>query len=70
MDTAAISDIRMAMDQGQPLGDARFIDNIERTTGLRRVIRPRVRPRKAMLEETTAEVQQSLDMWNSLAAFS
>jgi hypothetical protein len=40
----AISDIRRALDQGQPLGDARFIDSIERATGQRREVRPRGRP--------------------------
>jgi putative transposase len=62
LDTEAISDIRMALDQGQPLGDARFIDSIERATGQRREIRPRGRPRKAMLEETGPQDQKSLDM--------
>jgi putative transposase len=47
----AIGDMRMALDQGQPLGDARFIDSIERATGQRREIRRRGRPRKAMPEE-------------------
>jgi putative transposase len=62
LDTNAISDIRMALDQGQPLGDARFIDSIERATGQRREIRPRGRPRKAMLEETGPRDQMSLDV--------
>lgn len=62
LDTEAISDIRMALDQGQPLGDARFIDSIERATGQRREIRPRGRPRKAMLEETRPQDQMSLEV--------
>ena len=62
LDTDAISDIRMALDQGQPLGDARFIDSIERATGQRREIRPRGRPRKATLEETGPRDQMSLDV--------
>lgn len=32
-DAEAIGNIRMALDQGQPLGNSRFIDNIERATG-------------------------------------
>ncbi|MEF8718324.1 MAG: transposase [Candidatus Accumulibacter necessarius] len=62
LDTDAISDIRMALDQGQPLGDARFIDSIERATGQRREIRPRGRPRKAVLEETGPQDQMSPDV--------
>ena len=62
LDTDAISDIRMALDHGQPLGDPRFIDSIERATGQRREIRPRGRPRKAMLEEKGIQDQMSLDV--------
>ena len=61
LDADAISDIRMASDQGQPLGDARLIDTIERATGQRREIRPRGRPRKAMLKEARRQAQLSLD---------
>ncbi len=43
----AIDDIRLALNQGQPLGNPRFIDSIERTTGMRREPRPRGRPRKS-----------------------
>jgi putative transposase len=57
----AISDIRMALDQGQPLGDARFIDSIERATGQRREVRPRGRPRKSVLEETGPQDHMSLE---------
>ncbi len=46
LDTEAISDIRIALSQGQPLGSARFIDSIERITGQRREFKPRGRPRK------------------------
>lgn len=46
LDEAAIGDIRMALNQGQPLGESRFIDSIERATGQRREVRPRGRPRK------------------------
>ena len=50
LDTEAISDIRMALNQGQPLGNARFIDSIERITGQRREIKPRGRPRKPVVK--------------------
>jgi len=46
LDDEAISDIRLALYQGQPLGDSRFIADIERVTGRRIEIRPRGRPRK------------------------
>jgi len=36
LDAEAIGDIRLALNQGQPQGDSRFIDSIERVTGQRR----------------------------------
>jgi putative transposase len=47
LDAEAIGDIRRALNQGQPLGDSRFLDGIERVTGERREVRPRGRPRKS-----------------------
>ena len=35
LDANAIADIRLALSQGQPLGNARFMDTIERMTGQR-----------------------------------
>jgi putative transposase len=46
LDADGISDIRMALDQGQPLGDSRFLARIERATGQRREVKLRGRPRK------------------------
>jgi putative transposase len=46
LDDDAIGDIRLALDQGQPLGDSRFLDSIEKATGQRREAKPRGRPRK------------------------
>ncbi len=54
LDTEAISDIRIALNQGQPLGNSRFIDSIERVTGQRREIRPRGRPRKSEVKPAGA----------------
>lgn len=48
LDVKAISDIRMALNQGQPLGDSRFLASIERMTGQKREAKPRGRPRKAV----------------------
>jgi putative transposase len=45
LDGKAIDDIRLALNQNQPLGDARFLAEIERMTGRRREARPRGRPR-------------------------
>jgi putative transposase len=45
LDKAAIDDIRLALNQNQPLGNSRFLARIERMTGIRREARPRGRPR-------------------------
>jgi len=45
LDRAAIDDIRLALNQSQPLGNARFYAKIEQMTGIRREAKPRGRPR-------------------------
>ena len=45
LERAAIDDIRLALNQSQPLGNARFLAKIEKVTGMRREMRPRGRPR-------------------------
>ena len=50
IDAVALGDIRMALNQGQPLGNTRFLDTIERITGLRREVKPRGRPRIQKLD--------------------
>jgi putative transposase len=45
LDRAAIDDIRLALNQSQPLGNTRFYANIEQMTGIRREAKPRGRPR-------------------------
>jgi putative transposase len=62
LESEAIGDIRMALDQGQPLGDSRFIDSIERATGQRREPRPRGRPRKVEGKAGTELEQLGLDI--------
>ncbi|MGF1643407.1 MAG: transposase [Thiotrichales bacterium] len=47
LDREAIDDIRLALNQSQPLGDSRFYAKIEAVTGQRREPKPRGRPRKA-----------------------
>ena len=46
LDRAAIDDIRLALNQSQPLGNERFYAKIERMTGVRREARPHGRPRR------------------------
>ena len=45
LERAAIDDIRLALNQSQPLGNSRFLARIEKVTGVRREVRPRGRPR-------------------------
>jgi putative transposase len=45
LDDKAISDIRLALNQNQPLGNERFYQHIEQMTGQRRESKPRGRPR-------------------------
>ena len=45
LDQAAIDDIRLALNQNQPLGNQRFYARIEKLTGERREAKPRGRPR-------------------------
>jgi len=45
LDQAALSDIRLALNQSQPLGNSKFYAAIEAATGQRREAKPRGRPR-------------------------
>lgn len=54
LDREAISHIRLALNQSQPLGDSRFLDRIEQMVGIRREARPRGRPRKLVAAEEDA----------------
>lgn len=45
LDRAAIDDIRLALNQSQPVGNSRFHAEIEQMTGIRREAKPRGRPR-------------------------
>lgn len=62
LESEAIGDIRMALDQGQPLGDSRFIDSIERATGQRRDPKPRGRPGKVAAEPAGDDKQLPLEI--------
>ncbi len=52
LDLAVIDDIRLALNQSQPVGNARFHARIEQMTGVRREARPRGRPRGDMAPNT------------------
>ena len=57
LDADAIGDIRAALDQGQPLGNSRFLDSIKRATGQRREVKLRGRPRKPLADSNGTEDQ-------------
>ena len=60
LDQAAIDDIRLALNQSQPLGRSAFTARIEQLTGERREARPRGRPRKEATASYSPHDQQSL----------
>ncbi|KFB72917.1 MAG: hypothetical protein AW09_001866 [Candidatus Accumulibacter phosphatis] len=60
LDAKTVDDIRLALDQGQPLGDSRFLDSIEKATGQRREARPRGRPKKPAVVVPEAREQEPL----------
>ena len=65
LDRAAIDDIRLALNQNQPLGNTRFYAKIERMTGQRRKAKPRGRPRAPEREtDVVAPGQLGLDLLN------
>jgi putative transposase len=52
LDREVIEDIRLAFNQGQPLGGERFYAKIEQMTGMRREAKPHGRPRVDMAQNT------------------
>lgn len=58
LDGEALTDIRLALNQNQPLGGTRFLNKIERITGVRREAKPRGRPRVRPLDEHDAVREQ------------
>jgi len=55
---APLAELRMALNQDQPIGNDRFYTQIEATTGQRRELRKRGRPRKKLEEESAASDEQ------------
>lgn len=60
LEQEALADIRLALEQGQPLGKGRFLDQVEQMIGRRCEVRPRGRPRKMLLPDETRQKQQVL----------
>jgi putative transposase len=58
MDSKAVDDIPLALNQNQPLGNSRFHARIETMTGQRREAKPRGRPRVHYDELTAHDVGQ------------
>ncbi|MGB0127400.1 MAG: hypothetical protein WBP72_07145 [Rhodocyclaceae bacterium] len=58
LDWAAIDDIRLALDQNQPLGNARFLDEIERMIGWRSEALPRGCPRTEVRDSGVPTAQE------------
>jgi len=61
LDAEAISDIRLALSQNQPLGNARFIDTIAQMTGQYREAKPRGRPKKKGAVGMTLNTQEQIE---------
>jgi len=58
LDHEALADIRLALNQGQPLGKGRFLDQVENMLGRRCEVRPRGRPRRQQ-EPCDQQAQQT-----------
>ena len=62
LDNEELTEIRLALSQGQPLGRGRFLDQIERTIGRRCEVRARGRPAKIRPTDETIDQQQDLQL--------
>ena len=58
LDDGPIGELRMALNQNQPIGNARFYAEIEAMTGQRRELPQRGRPRKMKAAEAAGESEQ------------
>ena len=61
-DRAAIDDIRLALNQSQPLGNERFYAKIAKMAGVRREAKPRGRPRLETMGNDVIEGQGALEL--------
>ena len=62
LDAAAVNDIRLALNQNQPLGNGRFLARVARAVGERRQARPRGRPRVVKSEAACVVEQGELGL--------
>lgn len=62
LDNEAIGDIRLALNQSQPLGNERFYRYVEQMTGQRRESKPRGRPRVAPEGDNNMAGQGELEL--------
>jgi putative transposase len=60
LDEAPLADLRMALNQDQPVGNSRFYAEIEAITGQRRELRKRGRPRKRNQHEPGVDTAQQV----------
>ena len=58
LDEKPLSDLRLALNQSQPIGNDRFYREIEALTGQRRELRRRGRPRKRDQEPSVGDTAQ------------
>ena len=59
LDSKAIEDMRLALNQNQPLGNSRFYAKIEAMTGQKREAKPRGRPQKNHDESPAHDIGQA-----------
>ena len=59
LDDEPFAELRMALNQNQPIGNDRFYREIEVMTGQRRGLRKTGRPRNSNKDGSTAETEQS-----------
>lgn len=62
LDHEVIDDIRLALNQNQPIGNERFHEQIERMTGIRRMAKLRGRPRADRKANDAVEGQTEFDL--------
>jgi len=63
LEVEALGELRLALNQGQPLGNSRFLASIEQATGQRREAKPRGRPKKPPADSVALNRQLGLDIY-------
>ena len=70
LDEEMVSELRLAVNQNQPLGNERFYETIERMAGQRREARPRGRPRlSGNVANEDVKGQGDLGLWGKYRAW-